>query len=47
MTGLTAEKHDGYISPTSDGGVIMEFSGRELVKVSDASSFPSCGPRAF
>ena len=47
MTGLTAEKHDGFISPTSDGGVIMEFSGKELVKGEpDASSFPSGGLRA-
>ena len=47
MTGLTAEKHDGFISPTPDGGVIMEFSGKELVKGEpDASSFPSGGLRA-
>ena len=47
MTGLTAEKHDSFISPTSDGGVIMEFSGKELVKGEpDASSFPSGGLRA-
>ena len=47
MTGLTAEKHDGFISPTSGGGVIMEFSGKELVKGEpDASSFPSGGLRA-
>ena len=47
MTGLTAEKHDGFISPTSDGSVIMEFSGKELVKGEpDASSFPSGGLRA-
>ena len=47
MTGLTAEKHDGFISPTSDGGVIMEVSGKELVKGEpDASSFPSGGLRA-
>ena len=47
MTGLTAEKHDGFISPTSDGGVILEFSGKELVKGEpDASSFPSGGLRA-
>ncbi len=42
MTGVTAEKHDSFISPTSDGRVIMEFSGKELVKGEpDASSFPS------
>ena len=47
MTGLTAEKHDGFISPTTDGSVIMEFSGKELVKGEpDASSFPSGGLRA-
>ncbi|SDA57522.1 glutamine synthetase [Butyrivibrio sp. INlla18] len=47
MTGLTAEKHDSFISPTDDGGVIMEFSGKELVKGEpDASSFPSGGLRA-
>ncbi len=47
MTGITAEKHDSFISPTSDGKVIMEFSGKELVKgESDASSFPSGGLRA-
>ncbi len=47
MTGLTAEKHDGFISPTGDGQVIMEFSGKELVKGEpDASSFPSGGLRA-
>ena len=47
MTGLTAEKHDSFISPTSDGSVIMEFSGKELVKGEpDASSFPSGGLRA-
>ena len=47
MTGITAEKHDSFISPTGDGKVIMEFSGRELVKgESDASSFPSGGLRA-
>ncbi len=47
MTGITAEKHDSFISPTEDGNVIMEFSGRELVKgESDASSFPSGGLRA-
>jgi len=47
MTGLTAEKHDGFLSLTSNGGVIMEFSGKELVKGEpDASSFPSGGLRA-
>ena len=47
MTGITAEKHDSFITPTGDGRVIMEFSGRELVKgESDASSFPSGGLRA-
>ena len=47
MTGLTAEKHDGFISPTEDGQVIMDFSGKELVKGEpDASSFPSGGLRA-
>ncbi len=47
MTGITAEKHDSFISPGKDGGVIMEFSGKELVKgESDASSFPSGGLRA-
>ena len=47
MTGITAEKHDSFISPTSDGKVIMEFSGKELIKgESDASSFPSGGLRA-
>ena len=47
MTGLTAEKHDSFISPTENGGVIMEFSGKELVKGDpDASSFPSGGLRA-
>ena len=47
MTGVTAEKHDSFISPTSDGRVIMEFSGKELVKGEpDASSFPSGGLRA-
>ena len=47
MTGITAEKHDSFISPTEDGRVIMEFSGKELVKgESDASSFPSGGLRA-
>ncbi|WP_368293905.1 glutamine synthetase III [Dehalobacter sp. TBBPA1] len=47
MTGLTAEKHDSFISPTADGKVIMEFSGKELIKGEpDASSFPSGGIRA-
>ncbi len=47
MTGTTAEKHDSFIAPTSDGEVIMEFSGKELVKGEpDASSFPSGGIRA-
>ncbi len=47
MTGITAEKHDSFISPTHDGKVIMEFSGKELVKgETDASSFPSGGLRA-
>ena len=46
MTGITAEKHDSFITPDSDGNVIMEFSGKELVKgESDASSFPSGGLR--
>lgn len=46
MTGITAEKHDSFISPTSDGSVIMEFSGKELIKGEpDASSFPSGGLR--
>lgn len=47
MTGITAEKHDSFISPQKDGHVIMEFSGKELVKGEpDASSFPSGGLRA-
>ena len=47
MTGITAEKHDSFISPAPDGRVIMEFSGKELVKGEpDASSFPSGGLRA-
>ncbi|MBR2375554.1 MAG: glutamine synthetase III [Clostridia bacterium] len=47
MTGITAEKHDSFISPAEKGKVIMEFSGKELVKgESDASSFPSGGLRA-
>ena len=48
MTGITAEKHDSFISPTGDGRVIMEFSGKELVLgETDASSFPSGGVRAI
>lgn len=47
MTGITAEKHDAFITPTDDGNVILEFSGKELVKGEpDASSFPSGGLRA-
>ena len=47
MTNVTAEKHDSFISPTGDGQVIMDFSGKELVKGEpDASSFPSGGLRA-
>lgn len=47
MTGITAEKHESFISPTNDGKVIMEFSGKELVKGEpDASSFPSGGLRS-
>ena len=47
MTGITAEKHDSFISPTGDGKVIMEFSGKELIRGEpDASSFPSGGLRA-
>ncbi len=47
MTGITAEKHDSFISPTGDGRVIMEFGGKELVKgESDGSSFPNGGLRA-
>ncbi len=47
MTGVTAEKHDSFISPTPDGRVILEFSGKELIKGEpDASSFPSGGLRA-
>jgi glutamine synthetase len=47
LTGLTAEKHDSFVSPTGDGRVIMEFSGKELIKGEpDASSFPSGGLRA-
>ncbi len=46
MTGITAEKHDSFISPTGDGRVLMEFSGKELIKGEpDASSFPSGGLR--
>ena len=46
MTGLTAEKHDSFISPTPDGKTILEFSGKELIKGEpDASSFPSGGLR--
>ena len=47
MTGITAEKHDSFISPVEDGKVIMEFSGKALIKGEpDASSFPSGGLRA-
>ena len=47
MTGITAEKHDSFISPAGDGTVLMEFSGKELIKGEpDASSFPSGGIRA-
>ena len=47
LNGITAEKHDSFISPTSDGRVIMQFSGKELVRGEpDASSFPSGGLRA-
>ena len=47
MTGITAEKHDGFINPAPNGGVIMEFSGKELIQGEpDASSFPSGGLRA-
>ena len=47
MTGITAEKHDSFITPTGGGNVIMEFSGKELIKGEpDASSFPSGGLRA-
>ncbi|MBO4762021.1 MAG: glutamine synthetase III, partial [Lachnospiraceae bacterium] len=47
LTGITAEKHDSFISPSPDGAVIMEFSGKELIKGEpDASSFPSGGLRA-
>jgi glutamine synthetase len=47
MTGITAEKHDAFISPSSEGKIILEFSGKELIKGEpDASSFPSGGLRA-
>ncbi len=47
MTGVTAEKHDSFLSPQKDGSIIMEFSGKELIKGEpDASSFPSGGLRA-
>ena len=47
MTGITAEKHDSFISPTPDGRIMMEFSGKELTQGEpDASSFPSGGIRA-
>ncbi len=47
MTGVTAEKHDSFISPQSDGSILMEFSGKELIQGEpDASSFPSGGLRA-
>ena len=47
MTGVTAEKHDGFINPDKDGKIIMEFSGKELIKGEpDASSFPNGGLRA-
>ena len=47
LTGITAEKHDGFIMPSRDGGAILEFSGKELIKGEpDASSFPSGGLRA-
>ncbi len=47
LTGVTAEKHDSFITPSPDGGVILEFSGKELIKGEpDASSFPSGGLRA-
>jgi len=46
LTGLTAEKHDSFISPDGDGGVILDFSGKELIQGEpDASSFPSGGLR--
>ena len=47
MTGITAEKHDSFISPVGNGKIIMEFSGKELIRgETDASSFPSGGLRA-
>ena len=47
LTGITSEKHDGFVSPQRDGSAIMEFSGKELIKGEpDASSFPSGGLRA-
>lgn len=47
LTGVTAEKHDSFIAPASDGRVLMEFSGKELIQGEpDASSFPSGGLRA-
>ena len=47
LTGITAEKHDSFIAPAPDGGIIMEFSGKELIKGEpDASTFPSGGLRA-
>ena len=47
LTGITSEKHDGFVSPQADGTAIMEFSGKELIKGEpDASSFPSGGLRA-
>src|SRR3982750_2863156 len=47
MTGITAEKHDSFLSPNGDGGAVAEFSGKELIKGEpDASSFPSGGLRA-
>ena len=48
LTGITAEKHDSFISPSPDGGVIMDFSGKELIKGEpDASSFPSGGVTTY
>jgi glutamine synthetase len=47
LTGITAEKHDSFISPTADGGIILEFSGKQLIQGEpDASSFPSGGLRS-
>ncbi len=47
LTGVTAEKHDSFITPTKDGGIVMDFSGKELIQGEpDASSFPSGGLRA-